>query len=64
MKCPKCGAEVPNDSIFCPECGAKIESTSSLSYQGEESSWSWLEWILFIVFIMATVFIVLAALDI
>ncbi|MBQ3946843.1 MAG: zinc-ribbon domain-containing protein, partial [Alphaproteobacteria bacterium] len=22
--CPRCGAEVPNDSNFCPKCGNKI----------------------------------------
>lgn len=22
MKCPKCGAEMPNDSVFCAQCGA------------------------------------------
>lgn len=31
MKCPKCGAEVPNDSAFCPECGAKLESVTNES---------------------------------
>ncbi len=27
MKCNKCGAEIPGDSVFCPECGIRIEST-------------------------------------
>ena len=31
MKCPKCGAEIPNDSAFCPECGAKLESVTNES---------------------------------
>lgn len=29
MKCPKCGAEVPNGSAFCPECGVAIEQTQT-----------------------------------
>ena len=24
MKCPKCGKEIANDSVFCNYCGAKI----------------------------------------
>jgi len=43
MKCPKCGAEVPNGSAFCQECGAAIEQTQTQSnvvnnpYQGNAS---------------------------
>lgn len=25
MKCPKCGAEIPNDSKFCAFCGSSVE---------------------------------------
>lgn len=27
MRCPKCGAEIPDNSKFCSECGTKIEDT-------------------------------------
>lgn len=29
MKCPSCGAEIPDNSKFCPECGNKIEITQT-----------------------------------
>ena len=25
MKCPNCGAELPEEALFCSECGSKIE---------------------------------------
>lgn len=30
-KCPSCGAEVPNGSLFCAVCGAKIKVSSEQS---------------------------------
>jgi predicted nucleic acid-binding Zn ribbon protein len=27
MRCPKCGKEIPNDSIFCEACGARIKKS-------------------------------------
>jgi predicted nucleic acid-binding Zn ribbon protein len=29
MKCPHCGAEIPEGSAFCGECGAKLETKKS-----------------------------------
>lgn len=34
-KCPSCGAEVPNGSLFCAVCGAKIKVSAE---QGEGNS--------------------------
>jgi predicted nucleic acid-binding Zn ribbon protein len=28
MKCPKCGKEIANDSVFCEFCGTKVKHTS------------------------------------
>ena len=28
MICPKCGANIPDDSVFCSECGTKIENNN------------------------------------
>lgn len=64
LKCPKCGAETPEDSAFCQECGAKIERNNNLVPQGDDASWTVGQWIAFIVFVMATVLIVLVILDI
>ena len=30
-KCPSCGAEVPNGSLFCAVCGAKIQVSAEQS---------------------------------
>ena len=27
MRCPKCGKEIPNDSIFCEACGARMKKS-------------------------------------
>lgn len=27
MNCPKCSANIPDDSVFCPNCGCNIEET-------------------------------------
>ncbi len=27
MQCPKCGKEIPNDSIFCEACGARMKKS-------------------------------------
>lgn len=29
-KCPRCGADVPNDALFCSNCGLKIERAQSV----------------------------------
>ena len=31
MKCPKCGAQIPEDSMFCSKCGAIIEQTEQMN---------------------------------
>jgi hypothetical protein len=38
MKCPNCGKEIANDSVFCEFCGAKVEvaKQSQVSYNGQE----------------------------
>lgn len=36
MKCPSCGAEIPDNSKFCSECGTKIENTSN--YECDDDS--------------------------
>lgn len=28
MKCPKCGKEIANDSVFCEYCGTQLEQTA------------------------------------
>ena len=28
MFCPKCGVEIPDNSVFCPQCGYNIKATS------------------------------------
>ncbi len=28
MKCEKCGAKIPDDSVFCTECGAQLTEAS------------------------------------
>lgn len=28
MYCFKCGAQIPDESVFCSKCGAKIQSTA------------------------------------
>jgi len=28
MKCPRCGRELREDSVFCDQCGAKVEPQS------------------------------------
>lgn len=35
MKCPQCGNEIAEDSIFCASCGAKIEQPSAPQIQKE-----------------------------
>lgn len=29
MKCPKCGKEIANDSLFCEYCGTKLSKPNS-----------------------------------
>ena len=45
MKCNKCGAEIPEDSVFCPECGTRVDLTNSelstFNLKGI-STWCWL----------------------
>ena len=38
MKCPNCGVEIANDSLFCENCGAKITASK------EPSKKKWLPW--------------------
>ena len=39
MKCPKCGNEIANDSVFCESCGAKLNLAPS---KLKESSRIWI----------------------
>ena len=32
MKCPKCGQEIPNDSVFCEYCGTQIKTINEPSH--------------------------------
>ena len=34
MKCPNCGAEIANDSVFCENCGAKVAKKSHKALWG------------------------------
>ena len=38
MKCPKCGAEIPNDSKFCAFCGSSVEMPPKQLEQSAEES--------------------------
>lgn len=29
MKCPFCGKDIPDDSVFCPECGKRVKAKIS-----------------------------------
>ena len=31
MYCPKCGKEVPDNSVFCPNCSARLVDDTSIS---------------------------------
>ena len=39
MKCPNCGAEIANDSLFCENCGVKITSSKKPSKK------KWVPWV-------------------
>ena len=53
MKCPKCGTEIPNDSIFCPECGVKLESNDNLPFYSQP----WVKWATIIFAALLTFFL-------
>lgn len=29
MKCPNCGKEITDDSLFCEHCGAKVKTSNN-----------------------------------
>ena len=33
MICPKCGAQLPDDSVFCATCGANLSETPAPEVQ-------------------------------
>lgn len=37
MKCPKCGAEIPESASFCPECGNTVLQKKSITVKNEIS---------------------------
>ena len=40
MKCPNCGKEIVNDSVFCEYCGTKVETSMPSAPR-----FNWLKWI-------------------
>jgi hypothetical protein len=40
MKCPNCGKEIANDSVFCEYCGAKVETSMPSAPR-----LNWLKWV-------------------
>ena len=38
MKCPKCGKEIADDSIYCEYCGTKLENAASVSPEQKNHS--------------------------
>lgn len=33
MFCFKCGAQIPDESVFCPKCGTKVQASPELTAQ-------------------------------
>jgi predicted nucleic acid-binding Zn ribbon protein len=40
MKCPNCGKEIANDSVFCEYCGTKVETSMPSA-----TRLNWLKWL-------------------
>lgn len=57
MKCPNCGAEIANDSLFCENCGVKITSSKKPSKK------KWVPWVTGILAFIVSFIVVAALLD-
>ena len=40
MKCPNCGREIANDSVFCEYCGATLKENASNNEKQVNVRWA------------------------